>query len=768
MTEKQVKLAISGLLHDIGKVVAPGIESANCSEYGYRYAIEELHITDEKIFNSIRYHHRDVLEHSRISDMDAAYIICFADEVAAAVDRQNGQDDDRFNKSVQLKSIFNILNGNDGNGSYRGQIIDVQMGIPFPQKAAEGNSEELYRSLRKGITRYISKMSYDVDGINGLLAVLEDHFSYIPCSSTRKDQMDISLYDHVKITAAAALCIDQYLEENKISNYKKVLFEQVESARKEKMFVLYSMDVSGIQNFIYTISSKGALRGLRSRSFYLEIVMEHIVDELLDRTGLCRTNLIYTGGGHAYILLPNTSKVKNVVSDLEQEVNAWFLQKFGIALYIGGGYAECSAKDLKNEPAGSYTELYLTISRMISQKKSHRYQAQEIRYLNRGTNKGDRECEICHRSGKINENTKKCSLCEALEHISQAVLYKNEFVVTTDETCGDLPLPCGKYLAADDYSKTEMKKAGTFVRSYIKRDGYKGDSSATRLWIGDYTTGASFEEFAQKAEGIKRLGVLRADVDNLGTAFVHGFKRPDGDEHYSTLSRTAALSRQLSMFFKGYINILLEKGESNALSSSANRNATIVYSGGDDVFLVGSWNEVVDAFVDLEKALERFTQKTLTISGGIGLYDSGYPINIMARETAELEDASKENPGKNSITVFDETGTYRWDTFTEKVIGQKYKALTDFFCATNDRGNAFLYHILELLRNDDEKINTARYVYLLSRMEPDSTSSTEQKMAYREFANKMYHWRMNPEDRRETITAIYLYVYSHRTEEVLS
>lgn len=56
-----------------------------------------------------------------------------------------------------------------------------------------------------------------------------------------------------------------------------------------------------------------------------------------------------------------------------------------------------------------------------------------------------------------------------------------------------------------------------------------------------------FEELAENAKGIKRIAVLRADVDNLGTTFVHGFKRGD-DDKYVTLSRTAALSRHLSLF----------------------------------------------------------------------------------------------------------------------------------------------------------------------------------------------------------------------------
>ena len=54
------------------------------------------------------------------------------------------------------------------------------------------------------------------------------------------------------------------------------------------MFLLYSMDISGIQNFIYTVGESGVLKGLRARSFYLEIMMEHVVDELLEKLALSR------------------------------------------------------------------------------------------------------------------------------------------------------------------------------------------------------------------------------------------------------------------------------------------------------------------------------------------------------------------------------------------------------------------------------------------------------------------------------------------------
>ena len=52
-----------------------------------------------------------------------------------------------------------------------------------------------------------------------------------------------------------------------------------------------------------------------------------------------------------------------------------------------------------------------------------------------------------------------------------------------------------------------------------------------------------------------------ADIDNLGEAFVSGFKNEENQDRYVTLSRTATFSRKLSMFFKYHINHLLENGE---------------------------------------------------------------------------------------------------------------------------------------------------------------------------------------------------------------
>lgn len=88
--------------------------------------------------------------------------------------------------------------------------------------------------------------------------------------------------------------------------------------------MLYSIDISGIQDFIYTISTDKALKNLRARSFYIELTMEHIIDELLTTLSLSRANLLYCGGGYAYVILSNTKKTIQMITDIEKEINHWF------------------------------------------------------------------------------------------------------------------------------------------------------------------------------------------------------------------------------------------------------------------------------------------------------------------------------------------------------------------------------------------------------------------------------------------------------------
>lgn len=785
MTDQEIKVVVGALLHDIGKVIYRGSgDKRNHSQSGYEY-VRDVGRNESEILNCVHFHHYQLLKDAMIEDDDSAYITYIADNIASAADRRkNDTEKVGFDMAMPLQSVFNILNGNKEEFYYKPMKLDPQGEINYPIKEKTLFDNTFYEDVRRNITNNLKGLEWSEEYINSLLAVLEANLSFVPSSTAAGEMADISLFDHMKMTAAVASCIYQYLAEQKKNNYKEILFKQSKEFYNTKAFYLYSMDVSGIQDFIYTIATANALRTLRARSFYLEILMEHIVDELLSKLNLSRANLIYSGGGHCYLLLPNTQQVHQTTENYMREINQWFMEKFQIALYIAGAGVDCSSNDLKNEPQGSYSELFRGISKKLSSKKSARYSAEDIVNLNSLSRKSyERECKVCKNISDVNEEG-VCKNCQLIEEFSKNILYSDFFTVLKDsEKCG-LPLP-GNYVLVSDNKETVKKRMAEdvhYVRTYSKNDMYTGRHVSTKLWVGSYTTGQSMEEFSKVATGVERIGVLRADVDNLGTAFVSGFCNEGNKDRYVTLSRTATLSRQLSLFFKLYINRILAKPKYRLdKESDKGRFATIVYSGGDDVFIVGSWNEIIELAVDIKKEFKRYTQGTLSISAGIGVYGATYPISAIAEEVAVLEDKSKGLPGKNAITLLEDgyeheisdgenilkisDGTYSWKEFEDKVIGEKLSLLQNYLKEMGERGNTFLYRLLELLRTQDDKINFARYVYTIARVEPDYKESDARKAIYREFSQKMCQWIKDEGDCRQLKTAITIYVYLNRETE---
>ncbi|HCS72352.1 MAG TPA: type III-A CRISPR-associated protein Cas10/Csm1, partial [Clostridiales bacterium] len=286
-------------------------------------------------------------------------------------------------------------------------------------------------------------------------------------------------------------------------------------------------------------------------------------------------------------------------------------------------------------------------------------------------------------------------ICEGLELFSSSILRDNFFTVIDEKSCEkSLPLPLNRYLAADSRQnlKERMKHDDSYIRCYGKNDMYTGVHVSTKLWVGDYNNGDTFEDLAKASDGIERIAVLRADVDNLGQAFVSGFENDISGDKYVTLSRTASFSRKLSMFFKLHINNILANGEYYLCKDheKGKRNATIVYSGGDDVFIIGSWDDIIGFSIDLYNSLKKYSQNTLTISAGIGIYPSKFPVSVMAREVGKLEDHSKAAPNKNSITLFNEESCYTWDCLIDNVLREKFELVREFFDASKERGKNFL------------------------------------------------------------------------------
>jgi len=705
-------------------------------------------------------------------EFENIYIMKLADKISTTFDRRKIADPEfTFDESGNLYSIFNILNGNNQSKRYDASILYEDEKIKFAKDSVNKPSKEFYNAIKEKLSGKLENASVDMDFINSYLEMLERTTSYIPVSASVDEKVDISVYEHIKQSIAIGSSLYEYLTENDRIKEQEKLYHSPEEFYKEKSILLYSMDFSGIQSFIYgQYGKEDVLKNLRSRSFYLEILMENVIDELLKSLNLSVANLLYAGGGHAYFILANTEKTTTLLSDFDADIKAWMQGTFGIDLYIGSGYCECSCNDLQNKPDGAYSNCFREVSGAVSQNKLRRYDASQIKALNKGKKTdGERECKICHSSYNLNENG-VCSLCDGFAKLSRDILNREIFTVVSDKENGILPIYKNGYLSAEnikrkdgeEYLKTNKK---ILIRAYSKNGVYKGKDYVKTIYVGDYHAEETLENLVKDGVGIKRLGVLRGDIDNLGKAFVGGFEK-----NKQTLSKSAAFSRKLTQFFKYDINNILRNPIykipfSDGEDENTDRKIAIIYSGGDDVFVVGAWKDIIEFGVDLYNNLKEYTQGTLTVSAGLGIYMPKYPISYMAEKTGELEDCSKKLDGKNAITLFDKNNSYHWDEFIDKVMGEKFVTVSEFFSTVEDKGNSLLYNLLELFRNRDKKINIARMAYTLARMEPSGKVSEEEKAVYKNFKEKVYDWMFSESDTKQVITAIYIYSYLIRKEE---
>ncbi|EFK79495.1 hypothetical protein HMPREF9269_1878, partial [Ligilactobacillus salivarius ACS-116-V-Col5a] len=189
---------------------------------------------------------------------------------------------------------------------------------------------------------------------------------------------------------------------------------------------------------------------LRSRSFYLDMISETIVDSLLSKLGLSRANVIYSGGGRAYLVLPNTKSADKAIKEVEKEFNQFFIDKFNIQLYVSFGSSIFTANDLMDKKDNDednekiYNSIFREVSHQISERKLSRYDINTIKQLNMGGKKVGRECTICHSVDNLVEGENKCQLCLSLENFSSDLQKEKYFVV--DEKVSGLQIGPNMYI----------------------------------------------------------------------------------------------------------------------------------------------------------------------------------------------------------------------------------------------------------------------------------------------------------------------------------
>jgi CRISPR-associated protein Csm1 len=760
MANKIGVIALAGLLHDIGKVGQRGFKDEKhlsaatlgmadylcpTNEYG-RHSYKHVLFTNEfcelikeslprsvnysEIANLASYHHKPSDELQRI--------ISKADQLSAALDREAYDSfDSSFDfRKTQLKPVSGTIAFDDGDNIHPNESLELNHlsadGI-FPKAVDEPRDQTLqYHNLWNNLTGSVKnlKIQGELKYINSMISILEKYLWAVP-SATNMDIPDISLFDHLKATSAIAACL--YL-----------------AGSKEKPFILAAGDFGGIQKYIFSIKrgSGRMAKALRGRSFKVNAFSDSAAFGILNELGLPLSHLILAAGGKFYLLLPNEEKVIPTLRKYRELIHEWIIEKANGELRFALDWIPVSVEDdknsIKNFP-GIKDKLDQQLIDSSLRGLTTLYangKWNESEWLRPGfAGKNEELCKSCQANPvKITSGGEElCEACADDREIGRLAV-KSKYMANHLDRSGRFQLPLASYDLLQEL--TEGEQMADLIVEFHGKDTGSGDKPIISTFKNNYIpiseTGdvLEFGEIAEKASGKKYLGYLKADVDNLGLIFSKGLatggqKTPDR----RSISRVTTLSRSLEYFFSGYLRHFLE---------SKYPNTYTVFSGGDDLLLIGPWDQVFALAADLQEDFARYTchNKAWGLSAGIAVVGSSTPIlhaQDMVKRSLEL---SKERVGKNCITAF--STTMSWEEY-RSALKQALQLARWMEDGTLNTGKVFrLFEYGQQLKEFATTGNTA-FLKAIPQMIYDMTrnwkSQTDQEIAAKRWA----HAYTNPE-----------------------
>lgn len=674
--------AAAGLLHDIGKFAIRAAVGASriwddlaSKEFGHKHAL----LTDDFIEKSVPSRwktdlRRAAAQHHRPQNR-LDYCVTLADHLSAG-ERADPTDDSRAAQPMQMVSIFSSLEI-EGEGKLSEDVylplaeLEIKEDVLFPiPQSPRALVEKAYETLWDDFVKEAAALgvAFKTEGslslyIEGLMLLMQRYTWCMP-SAYYKSRPDISLYDHDRMTGAlAAILVGSELDQAGLAK----LSSSAELSG-EPIALLVGGDISGVQDFIYTISSRGAASALRGRSFYLQLLSEALYRYILQELDLPATNLIYCGGGNFYLLVrvQDQEKLKSIQAAISRILSRH---------YHGDLYLALAAIPLASSEfyKGRISEKWEQLGGLLQEVKKRRFAelGDDLDKLFMAHGHGGNEEKLCQVCGREHPKTKadkkpdesdeeavkKCPNCLAFEDLGDR-LRKARFLSlgmipksqpaewSSDEEGRDWNEVLAELgLKADvgeEISKLDITSPGIVLA--LSKDGLEeltrsirpGVVVGRRLMVNvtPILNGSvkPFEVMAVQSHGIQRLGVARMDIDNLGQLFSKGLG------NYATLSRVASLSMAISLFTEGWVARIAQD-----LSDQGSDCLYSIYSGGDDLFFVGAWNQVIELMRLVRVDLGRYTahHPGLHASAGIVLVPPKYPLSQAAQDAGRAEDRAK-------------------------------------------------------------------------------------------------------------------------------
>ena len=713
-------LPLAALLHDIGKFrMRQSQPNKRHQEQSYEFVNADFanffSPCDDTFRDAIRHHHPEHYPECDPTELTHLIekLVILADRLSATEREDEGRDREYVGHAA-LVSPLSRLKGSDKEFRYPLTELNLDQNTILPAESVEVD-QDAYTALWQGFTEAFGKITehrtYSPAAYQTIVALLRKYTSRMPSSppcgqSDESTDPDISLYDHLRTTAAIAACLGRELtEETEID----ALLHGRNTADRE-LCTLIKGDISGIQNFLYHILSDGAARQLRGRSFYLQLLTEAIAHWVLKQFNLPITNLLLASGGHFYILAPY-SKAEKKLDGLRKRLSEklWTLHQGDLACLLAG--ISITADDFG---ADNFSHKWDGVSAKLHQYKQQKWSemgadgmyehlftpykevSHNWKFDDLGTQVRDAEYLIAF---EVEESPIPAS--PDWQSVMQAFGLEIHLRGATD-TIPSAPLHVERAIVYDlrtrDFPTDEILRKFQWEGVDVSYDFRSLPQVIARKPDG---TAADYDNLANASEGAKWLGALRMDVDSLGTVFKEKIQHP-------TLSRVASLSENLCHFFEGYVPELCrqynEVQEKDILE--------LIYAGGDDLFLVGGWSALPEITRKIRSEFRAFvTDDHVTLSGGIAIEHRKFPLYQFAEQSGEAEGASKARDGKDALTFLRKP--MAWSDFES--VRDWHQRFLSAMSADRDRlPSAFLTQLNAIYA--DEKKWAWRSIYYFSRL----------------------------------------------------
>ncbi len=640
LNEKSLILSIVSLLHYTGIIQ----ERASNFAISYNKAVSDFFDT---LKNHNNYLHNMWQKHFSGNEIDnfTGSLSEFkrkAKGIVADIENSNIETNSKNLKTRLIHLISQVTIKENSRPIHTHPIEKFTYNSIFPEDKNKSNEQDYYKNTYESMVKEVQKIVTRAEKENNLLAfasaldsLFYEYTSNMPAYLSDNGVVEISLYEYAK-TSSAYISLLYYQEQTGILN-------------NDNNFAVIRGDFFSIQSFIFNkdASSKYSPKSLRGKSFYVSLLSDLACLYIIEELGLSHFNIMMNAAGQFVIISYNDENTSNIISNIKSKIDEWLYNRFYCSVSMGLSLLPCSQKDFKK---GEFDKI---IQQMVYEKEKAK--------LTRFNLPAKEEFVFKDYDKSFSNKTAMCDIC-TMEPGTKAV----EDLCVCDK-CYDYVL-LGEKLTTEKYLNIYYNESGIFNRykydygsSHIKDavhrmhidlhdDDLLDYNSFNVIHYRSYVVRNSkgrillFDEISDLGSGASVLAVLKADVDNLGLVFACGLSKKDKNQNVieskMTFSKINMISRNIHNFFSYYLSHLMER---------ENLNVHTVFAGGDDLFIVGKYNDIVKLSILLNQEFNRFTgyNSEISISAGIELF-KGSSIWYVAEKAEERLNKAK-NYRKDNI-----------------------------------------------------------------------------------------------------------------------